>query len=248
MFTVQSRLRLESELLDRARADERISGAARFGSGALGVEDRWSDLDLAFGVREDADMEDVLADWTEFIRDRHGAVDTYDVRAGRSVYRVFLLADTLQVDLAFSPAPEFGARGPKFQLLHGEAVELPSGALPGPHAFIGYAWLLALHARSCIERGKAWQAEYMISGIRDQVISLACLLHGLPPEQGRGVDKLPADTRSRLEAALVRTLDEAELRRAFEEATALLLDEVAAVDSGLAARLSPPLSVIAGLH
>jgi hypothetical protein len=56
-------------------------------------------------------------------------------------------------------------------------------------------WLYALHARSSIARGRALQALYMINGIRDQAVSLACLRHGLPPDQGRGADDLPGNVK-----------------------------------------------------
>ena len=39
----------------------------------------------------------------------------------------------------------------------------------------GLGWHHVLHARSCIERGKVWQAEYWISAVRDYTITLACL-------------------------------------------------------------------------
>lgn len=55
-------------------------------------------------------------------------------------------------------------------------------------AVIGLGWLYALHSRSCIERGKVWQAEYMISAIRDQALALAALRHRLRATQGRGFD------------------------------------------------------------
>jgi len=37
-------------LLERARADGRIAGAAVAGSAAADAEDRWSDIDLCFSV------------------------------------------------------------------------------------------------------------------------------------------------------------------------------------------------------
>ena len=46
-----------------------------------------------------------------------------DVWSGRWDYRVFLLPSTLQVDLAFVPAEDFGARAPTFKLVFGTAVE-----------------------------------------------------------------------------------------------------------------------------
>jgi hypothetical protein len=51
---------------------------------------------------------------------------------------------------------------------------------PDAEAIIGMAWLYALHARSCIARRKLWQAEYMISGIRDNALALACLRTAFP--------------------------------------------------------------------
>src|SRR5262249_2399948 len=56
---------------------------------------------------------------------------------------------------------------------------------------IGMGWLYALHARSSIERGRAWQAEDMISGLRDQVLAPACLRPGVPAVGGRRLDRLP---------------------------------------------------------
>jgi hypothetical protein len=165
--------------------------------------------------------------------------------AGAALFRVFLLRNTLQVDLAFWPESEFGAIAPTFRLVSGTARERP--AFPGPSAepLIGMAWLHALHARSCIARGKLWQAEYMISGLRDHVLALACLRHGVPAVQGRGMDSLPADVTTPVATALVRSLDVAELRRAFTSACELLLAEIEAVDAALAARLSAPIRALA---
>lgn len=90
----------------------------------------------------------------------------------------------------------------------------------------------------------------MISGARDQVLALACLRHGLPAVQGRGVDGLPPEAIAALAAGLVRSLDLAELRRAFAVVNDALLDEAERVDPGLARRLTAPVrelsSAVAG--
>ena len=46
----------------------------------------------------------------------------WDLRSGPTVYRVFLLPGGLELDVAVTPAAEFGAHGPKFRLLFGESV------------------------------------------------------------------------------------------------------------------------------
>lgn len=45
--------------------------------------------------------------------------------------------------------------------------------------------IYTLHAR-----GRAWQAEYMISGMRDHVRALACPHHDVPAVQGGGMDSI----------------------------------------------------------
>ena len=245
MFTAEERERLRADLLATARTDRRISGAAITGSASIGREDRWSDIDLAFGIGDPARLRDALDDWTALMYDRHGAVHHVDVLSGAWVYRVFLLRNTLQVDLAFAPAAEFGARAPTFQLVFGAAAELPHRQPPAAEQLIGMAWLYALHARSSITRGQPWQAEYMISAVRDHTLALACLRHGLPAAEGRGMDRLPADVVAPLRGALVSGLDADELVRALGVAMKALQREIRHADAALARRLEATIDELA---
>ena len=161
MFTSENRNRLRSDLLEHAAKDRRISGAAITGSAADGLEDRWSDIDLAFGVSDAAELPNVLSDWTARMYHDHLALHHLDVRFGGWIYRVFLLPSTLQVDLAFVSVTEFRALAPSFRLMFGEAAEPRNFPPTPPGDIVGLAWLYALHARSCIARGNLWQAEYM---------------------------------------------------------------------------------------
>ncbi len=229
-----------------ARADDRITGAALTGSASVGREDRWSDIDFAVSVAPSVELTDVMSDWTASLYAEHGAVTHLDLHRGGTIYRVYLLGSTLQVDIAFSPAAEFGAVGPTFQLLFGAANDPRPAPEPTAADLIGMGWLYALHARSSIERGRVWQAEYMISGIRERVLALACLRHGLPATQGRGVDVLPTTVTGPMAATLVRTPEPTELRRAFRAATAVLLTEIGYADPALAERLAAPLGELAG--
>jgi len=117
MFTPEQRARLRSELLEYAKRDQRICGAAITGSAASESEDKWSDIDLAFGLAEPADQQGALSDWTSYMYDKHVALHHLDVTAGAWIYRVFLLPGTLQVDLAFVPAAEFRPLAPTFRLV-----------------------------------------------------------------------------------------------------------------------------------
>jgi hypothetical protein len=242
VFTPEERERLREELIATAKADERISGVAITGSAARDALDQWSDIDLAFGIADPVRLREALGDWTDRMHREHAAVHHFDVTRGSWVYRVFLLQSTLQVDLAFAPAADFGALSATFRLVSGASVELPQPALPATEEMIGLGWLYALHSRSCIERGKVWQAEYMISAVRDQAMALAAARHDLPAREGRGFDGLPKEVRSSFEGAVVRSIDTHELKRAFRTATANLLVEIKHANPALATALEGPLT------
>jgi hypothetical protein len=74
MFGIEERQRLRDVLISAAQLDEQISAAALTGSSAAGAEDRWSDIDLAFGLVPEADLALVLAAWTDSMYRDHGAV------------------------------------------------------------------------------------------------------------------------------------------------------------------------------
>lgn len=244
MFTPEERERLREELLAAAKADRRISGVAITGSAARDALDEWSDIDLAFGVADPAWLRETLGEWTHRMHHDHGAVHHFDVTRGSWVYRVFLLRSTLQVDIAFAPAADFGALSSTFRLVSGSSVDLPRGTPPAAEEIIGLGWLYSLHSRSCIQRGEVWQAEYMISAVRDQALALAALRHGLPAVQGRGFDNLPDGVKAAFEPGLVRSLEIGELRRAFRAVMGCLLNEIKHTAPELAAKLEGPLTAL----
>ncbi len=167
----------------------------------------------------------MLADWSRVVEAELAGVQLFDLPAGLSIYRVFLLPGCLQFDLSFTPAAAFGATSPKFKLLFGEAVEQPFREPPSAEELFGYGIHHALRARFSIERGRMWLAEYWISAVRDYALNLACRRRGLPAWYGRGFDDLPADVLGRFEGAIVRSLDRGELLRALRCAVDGLLRE-----------------------
>ena len=100
-----------------------------------------------------------MTDWTvRLYRDRP-AVATYDVRFGSILYRVFLLDNSLQIDVSFCPRDQLRALGPKFRVIFGAPGQPASAPVPGSKDLIGLAWLYALHVRSSIARSRRVQAE-----------------------------------------------------------------------------------------
>jgi hypothetical protein len=251
VFTVEERDRVRELLLSLAEADPAIGGAAIIGSYAADGGDRWSDIDLA--LRVDGPPHATMERWTESLYGDFAAVHHWDLPAGSTIYRVFLLPGWLEVDLAFAPAADFGPRGPHWRVVFDRPPSEPAAppeptappgptARPGHHGPVGLAWHHALHARVCIERRRAWQAEYWIGAVRNQVIALACLRLGHPTAYAKGAHLLPAELTAPLEATLVRSLDSAELNRALAAAIAALAAELERTDPALAAGLRPMLS------
>ena len=239
MFTAEYRNQVRHRVLKMARSDPRVTAGALTGSTAFGDGDDWSDIDVAFGIADGIPLEHVLHDWTQALEQEPGVVDHFDLPSGSSIYRVFLLPNGLEIDVAVTPAKDFGARGPNFHALFGLTRQRQDTPQPDAFHLIGLGWHHVLHARSCIERNKPWQAEYWISAIRDHVLALTCLRYGESAFYGRGIDRLPATLTSTFADALVRSLDEQELRRALAVATRYLIVEIEKWDAALCARLKP---------
>lgn len=217
-------------MLALAGRDERVVATAVIGSLALGEGDDWSDLDLTFGLADTASRDDVLADWTRELADAFDAVPLFDLDRGELIYRVFLLPAWLQVDLSFAAGATIQARAafrPVFGPSRRKQVE-PESA----QQLFGLAVLYARHALVAIERGQPWHAEYCVSGVRHQALTLACHRRGFPTGDGKGFDLLPDDVRGRFDGALVRSVEPAELRRALGVAVTGLLAEAADVEAG----------------
>jgi hypothetical protein len=247
MFSEAERDRVRERMLELATADPRVVAGASVGSLANGGGDRFSDLDLTFGI-EDAEPAEVLDDWTRVLADELGAVHLFDLPAGTTLYRVLLLPGALQVDLSCTSADGFGAGGPRWELLFGTEVERPHAQPPDAHELLGFGVHHAVRARLCIERGRVWQAEHWIGEVRDQALALACRRLGLPARYARGFDDLPREVLSPLAEARPRSLARPELLRALAAAVEGLLrgaDEArglaAAVESDLRELLRPAL-------
>jgi hypothetical protein len=247
VFTSEHRDAVRNQLLGLADKDPQITGAALTGSAAGGREDRWSDIDLFFGVADHVALDGAVADWSGHLYGELGALHHFDLKVPGAVYRAFLLPSGLEVDLGFTPANRFGPVGPHFRAIFGKAAPPSPALLPDPGHLIGLAWHHVLHARSSIEREKPWQAEYWISGIRDQTLALACLRLGAPVHYAKGADALPVTVTGGLEDALVRSLDTDELRRALRVAARRLLLELVATDAVQARRLELVIRELADL-
>jgi hypothetical protein len=249
VFTTAQRDALRERVLRLGTDDDRVVAGAVVGSLAADAGDRFSDLDMTFGVDNRSEVATVLGDWTRTLGSELDAVPLVDLQRGPTTYRVFLLPDALQLDLSMTPASDFRPAGPRFRLLFGAtaAGDPPPGA-PGtlfidtpaiPRDVFGWGVIYALHARACIERGRVWQAEHYVGAVRDHALSLACIQEGVNPHQARGYDDLDPKTLGRLAPAHVGSVEPDALRTALAAAVGAVLDE------GAEAQL-PDADIVAG--
>jgi hypothetical protein len=240
MFTVEERERVRDRIVKIGREDKRLIAGALIGSTAAGGGDRWSDLDLTFGLADHVALDDVLADWKVRMSSEFGAVHLMDLPFLSTVYRVFLLPNNLQVDLSFTPGNKFLARGLKSDPLFGDPRERDQAKPPSSEHLFGLAVVYLLHARACIARGRLWEAEYCISAARDQALSLACQHQGLKTSYGRGFDDLPPQTLQQFTETLVGSLEETQLLKALGRCIEALLgnsEDVSEVASRIESQL-----------
>lgn len=238
MFSIEQRDALRERVLGLAEQDERVVAAAAVGS--LAVDDggdRFSDVDLTFGIADHVRVADVLDDWTRTLADELDAVRLADLERGPTTYRVLLLRGALQLDLSMTPAAEFRPAGPRFRLLFGATAPDEPGT-PAPIAgdlfittppvaadIFGWGVIYAIHARACIERGRLWQAEHYVGAVRDHALSLACLREGLTAVQARGYDDLSPETLAGLMDAHVGAVEPRVLRTALTGSVLALMRE-----------------------
>jgi hypothetical protein len=243
VFTGEQRDALLERVLGLGREDERVVAGAVVGSLAVEGGDRFSDVDLTFGVAGEDQVADVLDDWTRSLINELDAVPLVDLQRGPTTYRVFLLRDTLQLDLSMTPAAHFRPAGPRFRLMFGETAGtdaadpappvagdlfISTPAVPGD--IFGWGVIYALHSRACIERGRVWQAEHYVGAVRDHALALACHREGVTAVQARGYDDLSVETLARHEDAHVGALEPAALRAALAASVVALTSEGAQAD------------------
>ena len=243
VFAAERRDEIRAELIERARNDPAIVAAALVGASATSG-DRWSDIDLTFGVASGTSLELAMTEWTGHMADQHKAAVLFDIAAGSTIYRVFLLPGSLQVDLSFGPTAEWGSRGPRFHLLFGKAETLPIAVPATTSHLFGYAVHHLVRARVCIERKRLWQAEHWLSEAREIAMTFNCRRLGLDEQYGRGFDQLPSESQDHFAQLLIGKLDPESMETILRSVASFLLAEADALEPGIVDSVIPALAPI----
>jgi hypothetical protein len=227
MFSIAERDRIRNVVLAMGRDDQRIVAGAMLGSLADGRIDRWSDLDVTFSVRDGEAIEPVLEGWTTRLEADLHAVRLFDLPVETTIYRVFLLPGSLQLDLSLTPEHDFWPRGPSFQLVFGSAGEPRFTPPPAIVDLAGLAVEDVRAARVAIERHRYWQALFFIESLRNHVLSIAAVRRGLKASYARSTDELPERLLAAATETIVGSLDPETLRGGLRSGVELLISEAA---------------------
>ena len=160
--------------------------------GSLAVDggDRFSDLDLTFGIVDQMPVADVLDDWTRTLIEKLDAVPLADLVRAPTIYRVFLLPDALQFDLSMTPAGQFRPAGPRFRLLFGETA---AGEAEVPMRSRGTSSFRRRRSRTTSSGGasstrstRVRASSVDVSGRRSTTSELSATTHSRLPASARG--------------------------------------------------------------
>src|SRR5437763_16107615 len=91
MFTTEERDHVRDRIVEMARSDRRVTAGALIGSTAAGLGDRWSDLDITFGIEDGTRLNAVLDGSTEWFDSELGALQHWDLPHSPSLSRLLLL-------------------------------------------------------------------------------------------------------------------------------------------------------------
>lgn len=249
IFSVSDRDATLARVLELLEADPRIEAAVITGSLGTDQADRWSDFDLTAVVSDDAECEEVAAEWVERLYRELPVAHHYETAFGTSLVRGLLLNDGLLADLGFTPSADFSVWAPVRVAFDRTGIAAaavaamePWSPTPDWRGEAGFAFHDVLHACTSANRDRPWQSLYFLQRVRTRTLALASERHGFEADEFRHVDDLPPNERDPLLATLVTDLDRASLLRAIEVATRAFLDELERGDPSLARRLSEPLS------
>lgn len=259
LFTPQQRQHTLDRLLAALETDPRITGVIIVGSGAVGFEDDYSDIDLAVVVGAEADLTPVFREWKGRVEELFDVLHYFEtIYSPRSLLHGFLLQGFLEVDLGFVCLADLSARRARWKVAFDRSGTIEDvmrtswKQRPQPDVQALYLkrlnsiWYYITHTAVALERGRPWMALRHLEEIRNRTIELAGLREGLETRHLRQEDHMPAGLLDEL-AQTLASVASSDIARALRVATTCFfrqareLDQVLGLD--LAAELEGKLQV-----
>lgn len=235
-----------NRLLDALQSDKRITGTLVVGSGAVGFEDVYSDIDLCAVTTLAKDVKPAFQEWGAKICEMLPIFHHLEsVRAANVYLWVFLLENFLEIDLCFLCLDALRATRKRWKTVFDRSGRIESimqsswENRPEPNLEAGYrsrlnsSWHYIIHAVIALQRKQPWRALYEIEQIRNQAIELRGLRMELETKRFRHVDGMSEDFLTGVEQTLVPSLSKVDMMNALKTAIACFFREARHFDKML---------------
>jgi len=255
------------DTLDRVlaalEADERIIGVLVVGSGAVGFDDDYSDIDLCI-VCPDDQTHAIYQDWQGRFEKLLSVIHCCPVTYSPSSYLYALLLDGfLELDAGFIGIGSLAAKRERWKVALDRSGKIASimtasrESRPPTDLKFEYLrrvegiWHYVLHVGAALRRGQPWKALHYLETIRNRTIELAVLRRGLDIGHFRDADRLPEDLLAELQETIPTKVEDSEIIRVLERAIGCFFREAQEYDRMLAldysATLEPRIREFLGL-
>jgi predicted nucleotidyltransferase len=228
VYTHVEREEILNCILTSLKTDERIAGVLIVGSGAVGFDDEYSDIDLSVVVADDNNVHPVFCDYGETIEKLLSIIGHFEVKYGvHSYLHGFLTDNFLEIDIGFVCLSELTARKGRWnvafdrsgrieEIMQSSWEKRPQKDIKGIYLYrINSIWHHIIHVVIALKRNQPWKALHYLERVRNQTFELAGLRMGLEVDNFRQVDPMPEDFLSGLKQTLVISLDANEIMRAL---------------------------------
>lgn len=244
MYTPEERQAVLDRLLAELAKDARIAGVLIVGSGAVGFKDALSDLDIVVVVTDEDGVKTTWSEWRERIAGLFPTVGYFESIRGPNIFlHGFLLANFLEIDISFQHFNDLVARRAHWRVAFDRSDRIETilrtswdnRRPPDPQEtylkYLSSIWYYVSVVTKCVQRGQVWRAIYELETIRTRAVELAGLRLGVEAQDYHDADRLPPEVLTTFEAALVRTVEPGEVRRALRAAVACFFREARALDA-----------------
>jgi hypothetical protein len=233
-----------SRITEALNNDDRIGGALLVGSGSQGFLDRYSDVDIAVLVCDEAELEEVYADWWNVVCSLLSVISAFK-SPPRHLYG-FFLDRFMELDMSFQKKQELYEYSPNWRILFDKYGIISSLMKPKPKPDVNMlaahekrvqdSWYYVIHCISSIQRNQLLRASLFIRLLRDETVLMAGLSRGLETSVNSyfdETDKLPTEVKRRLYDSFPTNMKPSELFRALKTVVDVYYDEAALVNENL---------------
>jgi predicted nucleotidyltransferase len=245
LFTSEARRKTLDLVVDALKEDQRIAGVLIVGSGAVGFDDDYSDIDLCVVCPDDQTLS-IYQDWRERFEKLLPIIGCSPVTYGPNSHLYALLLDGfLELDAGFISLGSLAAKRERWKVAFdrsGKIASIMTASWESRKPIdpereylprVSGIWHHVLHVGSALRRGQPWKALHYLETIRNRAIELAALRRGLDIGHFREADGLPEELLAELRKTMPTRVEDSEIIRALGCAIDCFFREAQAYDEML---------------